>query len=148
MHCMRCGREIPENELLCAVCKLPPAISVPDAEPEQKSKKELRREAKAAKRREKAKKAADPKVVRRLALALTFTILLLIGTAFLIARHYTEYMERRSDLRVREASVALREQEAEKRDARIRELEDQLKEANKKISILEFRIASLEPEPR
>ena len=146
MHCMRCGREIPENEMLCAVCKLPPDTVMPDAEPDQKSKKQAQRAKKAAKRRERAKKADNPKVVRRLATALIILILLFVGMGFLIVQQYNEYMDRRSDLRVREASVALREQEAEKRDSRIRELEAELDEANKKIAELESRLAPPEPE--
>ena len=116
MNCIRCGREIPEQEMLCTVCKLPPVTVPAEAAP---SPKEQRRETKKKKQQEQTKLASSPKVVRRLALALAITVGLLIGVAVFLCHTYDDYRDRQNDLKVREASVALREQEADNRDKQI-----------------------------
>ena len=126
MNCIRCGREIPEQEMLCSICKLPPVTVLPEDAPAAPPKKEKQRAAKIAKRQNRAKRACSPRVVRRLVIALVLAVGLLVGAGVFAYRSYDAYLERKNDLRVREASVALREQEADNRDARIQALEEEL----------------------
>ena len=119
MNCIRCGREIPEGEMLCSVCKLPPVTVLPDEAQPAPSKKQ--RGAKDPKQKKK-KREASPKVVRRLSLALFIAVALLLACAAALYFRYDSYTERVDDLRVREASVALREKEADNRDNQISDL--------------------------
>ena len=144
MQCIRCGREIPENEMLCRICKMPPATVTPEDLPAAPSKKEARREARAAVRQQRKERTYKPKVVRRLALALTVSVLLHLAVCVLAYHYYDRYLDAEEDLRVRKASVQKREDAADKRDESIRELEERLKKAQQEIASLESSLASAE----
>ena len=128
MNCIKCGREIPEGELFCAVCAMPSvaARSETIAEPKKEKVKRVRK-----------KKAPDGKAVRGLRTALIICICLLLAVCALVGLAANEYLERREALRIREASVTLREKEADNRDNQIAALKTELQEAEKTIRALQ-----------
>lgn len=130
MNCIKCGREIPEGELFCEVCAMPsavPAAPAPPAEPKRKKKPKKQR----------AKKAVDQKTVRRLRIALAVAVCLTLVVSLFSVMGIRQYLKRTEDLRIREASVTLREKEADNRDNQIAELKAELSEAQELIRGLE-----------
>ena len=118
MNCIKCGREIPEGQMFCQECKLP-TMPVP-AEPAPVPKVKKPR----TKKKKKHKKKFDlAKTVRRMSIALTVVSILFAGLCAIVALELNSFLSRKEDLRQREASVTLREKEADNRDARIAELE-------------------------
>ena len=83
------------------------------------------------------KKTPDGKAVRSLRTALIVCICLLLAVCALVGLAANEYLERREALRIREASVTLREKEADNRDNQIAELKTELQEAEKTIRALQ-----------
>lgn len=131
MNCIKCGREIPEGEVFCAVCAMPSVAVATPEEPAPKVKKAPRKPKPAAKRMKSGRK-----LIRRLTVALTAVSILLVGVLALGALEVRDYLGRKEDLRIREAAVTLREKEADRRDARIVELEQKLEQANLTIASL------------
>ena len=130
MNCIKCGREIPEGEMFCAVCAMPSVAAAPE-EPAPKPKKAPRKKKPAAKRIKSGRK-----LIRRLTVALVAVSVLLAGGLALAALEARDYLGRKEDLRIREAAVTLREKEADRRDARIQELEQELEAAERTIARL------------
>lgn len=118
MNCIKCGREIPEGQMFCQECKLPTVPLPAEPAPMPKVKKSR------VKKKKKHKKKFDlAKTVRRMSIALTVVSLLFAGLCAIVALELNSFLSRKEDLRQREASVTLREKEANNRDDRIDELE-------------------------
>ena len=131
MNCIKCGREIPEGELFCAVCAMP-SVAAPETITEPKKEKP---------RKARKKNAPTTKTVRRLRVALAVCILLLLGAAAAVGFTAKTYLARRDALRIREAGVTLREKEADNRDNQIAELKKELREAEETIRKLQAQLA-------
>ena len=118
MNCSKCGREIPEGQRFCQECKLPtmPVLAEPTPMPKVKKPR--------TKKKKKHKKKFDlAKTVRRMSIALTVVSILFAGLCAIVALELNSFLSRKEDLRQREASVTLREKEANNRGDRIDELE-------------------------
>lgn len=131
MNCIKCGREIPEGQMFCRECKLP-TVTVP-VTPPPAPKKPIKKKKKKSKR----KKFDLAKTVRRLHIALTVISILFAGLCAIVGTELSSYLERKEALRQQEANVALRQKEADNRDARIKELEEALQKAEDTIALLQ-----------
>lgn len=132
MNCIKCGREIPEGQMFCQECKLPPVVIPKELPPEPKPKKQP------VKKKKKAKKKFDlHKTLRRLRIALIAVCTLLATLLAIVGTELNAYLERKENLRQKEANIVLREREADNRDNRIKELEKALKAAEDTISRLQ-----------
>ena len=123
MHCIKCGRQIPENTVFCATCSAPPA-PVSAAQLPPKTARSVK--AGPVKKKKPRKKQNYRRIIRDLAISTAVLSLLLIAVSVFVFWQAKEHRQRLEDLRIREAGVTLRENEADKRDLRIRELETQL----------------------
>lgn len=130
MNCIKCGREVPEGQMFCQECKLP-TVAVPITPPPQK------KAVKKKKRKTKRKKYDRAKIIRRLTVALTVISILFAGLVTLVSLELKGFSDRKEALRQQEANVALRQKEADNRDARIKELELELAQAQDTIKALQ-----------
>lgn len=132
MNCIKCGREIPEGQMFCQECKLPPVVIPKELPPEPKPKKQP------VKKKKKAKKKFDlHKTLRRLRIALIAVCTLLATLLAIVGTELNAYLERKENLRQKEANIVLREREADNRDNRIKELEKTLEAAENTIARLQ-----------
>jgi len=140
MHCMKCGRSIPDGSVFCADCAAPAVQPVPAPLP--------RKTATAPRPVKKKKPAAKPINFRRLTQVFLLwslvATLLLAAAAVYIRRESDAHARRVEALRVREASVKLREQEADNRDRQIDDLKAQLKDLEGQLKYAEETIAGLQ----
>lgn len=127
MNCIKCGREIPEGQMFCQECKLP-TVTVP-VTPTPTIKKTAKK-----KKRAKRKKFDLAKKFRQVSIALTVVSILFAGLCAIVGTELTSYLERKDALRRQEANVALRQKEADNRDARIEELEALVTQLEKELA--------------
>lgn len=132
MNCIKCGREIPQGQMFCQECKLPPVVLPKELPPEPKPKKPEKK-----KKKSKKKKFDLHKTLRRLYMALIVVCTLFAALCTIVGLELNSYLERRDTLRQKEANVMLREKEANNRDTRIAELEKALQKAEDTIARLQ-----------
>ncbi len=130
MHCIKCGRKIPENTVFCTNCTAPPTPVAPVTLPKKAAAKPA-----AQKKKKPRKKRNYRRIIRLLAGAVTVLSLLLIGLSVFVGLQAEKHLQRKEDLRIREAGVVLREKEADNRDAQIKELETQLKQVTQELEL-------------
>ena len=123
MYCMKCGRAIRDDQVFCASCSRAPVIPISTPVP-QKAKTIRRTEKKT-----KPKKQVNYKAVCSvLSVTLVLVALLFGALAYIALNTADRYQQRQDALRQKEVAVALREKEADSRDARIEELEEELEQ--------------------
>lgn len=130
MHCIKCGRKIPENTVFCTGCAAPPTPVAPVNLPRKAAEKPA-----AQKKQKSRRKRNVRRIIRVLAtLVAVLSLLLIVGSLF-VGWHAQRYLQKKEDLRIREAGVILREKEADNRDTRIQALESQLKKTTQELEI-------------
>ena len=162
MHCIKCGREIPEGELFCVACSLAPepAEPVKAAKAPQKPKAAPRPQTKAPEpkgtrgstARPQAKGAQTkvtpaerrPKGIKKLVTALVLVCLLLAGSVAYIVLTQGDVVLARRQLRTKEADLILRETSLEELENTRDTLTQQLTEAKASIQELQEQIEVLE----
>ena len=170
MKCIKCGREIPDGDLFCFECSLSPAepytagqpkasggqsCTGPKREAGQKPGRRAGaatavRPAPASPRqtaRQAGQKQAPGNVVRKapggLIFAFILSLLLLFGLAGFVGYHYNEFQTQKTNLRVKEADLTLRESELDTLRENLADKEKQLAAAQDEIQALEHEIARL-----
>jgi len=140
MNCIKCGREVPEGQMFCQQCKLPPmvmaAVPVTAKKPSTSGT--------SVKKKKKRKKFDFAKALRQMRTALVVVSLLFAALAATVAIETGDYLSRKDHLRQREANVTLREKEADNRDSRIEELEQEVASLQEKLQEAETIIAFLQ----
>ncbi len=143
MNCIKCGREIPEGELFCSVCSMPPAPPEPPGgrKPQKAADPKGRPES-----RPQAQKARSDKPPRRrgLVAALIIVSLLLAGAVACIALGYGNMMQERRRLRAKEADLIYRENVLAEQQQDMEQLNQELERARDSIQSLEQEIEALE----
>jgi len=128
MYCMKCGRAIADDKVFCASCSAAP-VPVVTAQVPQKTQTVKKTE-----KKKKAKKEVNYKSICSVLGATVVVLFILFGALAYIALQESEsFAQRKEDLRQKEAAVALREKEADSRDARIQELEEELVQVKKDL---------------
>ena len=118
MHCIKCGRSI-SGGVFCSACTAPP---LPAAQVQMPVKKTgaAKKTAPAKKKKGRSHYVKLSRSLTAVVAALSLLLLLLSAALFFGAR---AYLKRQQDLRVREASITLREKEMDSMDERIAYLE-------------------------
>jgi uncharacterized protein HemX len=128
---MKCGRAIAEGQVFCSACATAPVVTAPVQLPT----KEV-----TVKKPRKKKEKKQPNYARLCkvwgsATAILATVCILLGGVIYLT--ITRYQQEQEDLKARAAAVKLRENQADKRDAQIADLQKKLDEAYRQIAQLQ-----------
>lgn len=125
MNCIKCGRSISGGGVFCSACSAPPAPMTPVQMPVKKASPAK----KTSQKQKKKGRTHYIKLSRALtaAVAVLSVMLLLLSAALFYGTRL--YLKRQHDLRVREASVTLREKELDNLENRVTQLEEELAKA-------------------
>lgn len=127
---MKCGRAIADGQVFCSACQVAPVASTPVALPAKEVK---------VKKVRKKKEKKQPNYARLckfwgLTTAIFATLAVVLGLLFY--SNIVKFRQAEEDLRARSAAVKLRENQADKRDAQIADLQKKLEEAYRQIAEL------------
>ena len=140
MNCIKCGREIPEGELFCAVCSQAPEQREPVRRPAPaaQSRPSDARKNTGARSAERRSSKKGPTV------ALVLVCLLLAGAIGYIVLSHGRLTVEQNRLEARQQQLEQREQEFAALEQSKEALSAQLETANDSIAILEDEISKLE----
>ena len=124
MNCIKCGRSI-SGGVFCSACSAPPMPAVSVSLPVQK-RETVKKTAPAKKKKGRSHYVKLSRSLTAVVAALSVLLLLLSAALFYGTR---AYLKRQQDLRVREASVTLREKEMDDLEQRVSYLEEELAKA-------------------
>ncbi len=127
---MKCGRAIADGQVFCSDCAAAPLVAAPVALPAKEVKV----------RKTRKKKEKKQPNYPRLCKIWGFTTVIFAAVAILLGVliywNSAHFLQAQEDLRARSAAVKLRENQADKRDAQIADLQKKLEEAYRQIAEL------------
>lgn len=152
MPCMRCGRETANEELFCPECRKHKEVLRTNAETsERRSILWVEQKLHAGRAAAEERTEQKPNTERLLRIGFIAVCALLIAvTAASTLEHfrYDKLKRQQKDFQVREASIRLREEEANRLDERISELEQNLADAQAELENQKKNTAKLEKAAR
>ncbi len=127
---MKCGRAIADGQVFCSACAAAPVVAAPVQLPAKEVK------VKKTRKKKEKKQPNYPRLCKVLGLttAIFAAAFLLLGA--LTYLNSARFLQEQEDLRARSAAVKLRENQADKRDAQIADLQKKLEEAYRQIAEL------------
>jgi len=138
MFCLKCGREIPDNELFCEHCSRNEPYPREAPAPQEKSTLPVASD-KSVEKKQKQEKQKNPYIW-----AFWLVSVLLFAALCFLAYNYADFARTRASFRVREANLALKEEEAESIIAERDRLQAQLDAETIAVAERDSQLAELE----